>query len=209
MGDMSQAKLVEDLQLMLKDAKDKFGSDATQFERLLDFSLTDISRVRPRRLVGTVILQAGVGEYLAPTDMVNLDFPLWGNAERRTRRPWESNHPGRAPSATVFGDAGSKMIALSPPPSATHIADLGTDYKFYYRALHVIGVTKEDTTVAEADRSLLLIRACAQAMNELAANNITKPVSLGNAGVGSMPKNGTPAALSENLMKLFESMANA
>lgn len=206
---MSQAKLVEDLKLMLKDASDKFGADVTQFERLLDFSLPDLSRVKPRRLVGTVTLQAGVGEYTAPVDMVSLEFPLWGNAERRTRKPWASNHPGPAPSATVFGDAGSQMIALSPPPSATHITDLGSDYKFYYRALHKIGVAAADTTVKEADRSLLLIRACAQAMNELAANNVTKPVSLGSTGVGSMPKNGTPAALGESLMKLFENMANA
>ena len=207
MPSMSQAELVIDLKLMLKDAISKFGEDDTQFERLLDFSMADMSRVRPRRLVGTVALQAGVGEYAAPVDMVSLEFPLWGNAERRTRKPWESNHPGRAPSVTVFGDAGSKMIALSPPPSATHITDLGVDYKFYYRALHVIGVAAIDTTVEEADRSLLLIRACAQAMNELAANNVTKPVKLGNAGVGSMPKNGTPAALGESLMKLFEIMA--
>ena len=58
-----------------------------------------------------------------------------------------------------------------------------------------------------ADRNLLLIRATAQAMTELSHHNLAKPVVLGSNGVGAMPKNGTPAALADQLLKLFERMA--
>lgn len=208
MAGMSQNELVADLKNMLMDAADKFSTDDTDFVRQLNFALNDLSSVRPRRNVGTLTLQAGVAEYSAPTDMVKMDFPLWGNAERRTRKQWHSNYPGPAPRVDVFGDPGSQMIMLTPPPTATHITDLGDQYKFYYCAKHSIGADAANTTVSEADRSLLLIRAAAQAMNELAANGITKPTKLSSAGVGSMPKNGTPAALADSLLKQFWSMAH-
>jgi len=206
MGAMDQTTLVDDLKKMLNDSANKFEADDTDFVRQLDFALGDVSRVRPYRQMGSITLTADVGEYSAPANFFKMDFPLWGNAERRTRQPWNSNYPGPAPSVTVFGSGTGKTISLEPAPSAAQIFNLGDQYRFYYRALHVISVIEADTTVDVADRDLLLIRAAAQAMQELAARGVTKPIKLGGSGVGAMPKNGTPAALAEGLMKLFESM---
>jgi len=205
---MDQTSLVADLKKMLKSSAEKFELDDSEFIRHLDFALGDVSRVRPYRLIGAITLIPEQGEYPAPVDLIKLDFPLWGNAERRIRKPWNTNYPGLAPTVTVFGSGATKMISISPPPTAAQIISLGDQYKFYYSALHTIGATAEETTVDAADRDLLLIRALAQAMNELAARGVTQPIKLGGSGVGAMPKNGTPAALAEGLIKLFEGMAS-
>ena len=207
MGLMDQASLVNDLKSMLKEAVKKFSNDDSDYIRLIDFALSDISRVRPYRKTGAITLIAEVGEYPLPADLYKLDFPLWGNAERRTRKPWNTNYPGPAPVAHVFGGGASKMLYLSPAPTSAQIINLGDQYKFYYRGLHVVNAAAENTTVDSADRDLLLIRATAQAMNEMAADGVTKPIKLGGSGVGAMPKNGTPAALAESLMNLFTSMS--
>lgn len=210
MGDMSQQGLIDDLKSMLKDASDKFtAANDGDFIRLLDFALGDMSIARPYRLIGEITLQSGVSEYQAPAGLIKIDLPLWGNTERRNRKKWNSNYPGPAPSATVSGFGSSKQISLNPAPTDLLIADLGEKYKFYYQARHVIDADAANTTIDASDRHLLLTRAAAQAMTELAANNVSKPVKLGSSGVGSMPKNGTPAALAEQLMNFFWSMANA
>ena len=59
------------------------------------------------------------------------------------------------------------------------------------------------TTVPEHSRSLLLLRAQAEACRELALRNVSKPVTMRDA-VGSQPRNGTPSALYQMLLAEFE-----
>lgn len=207
-GTMSQADLVADLKSILNDSQDKF-TDPDDFQRHLDIAARDLARVRSRTLLGELDLVAEQSEYAAPADMLQPKFPLWGTTERRSRQPWESNWPGRLPVLTLAEVDGVLVLYLNPAPSAAQIADLGATYKYWYFAAHSIGALAADTTVRAVDRPLLLIRAAAQSLTELAHHNVAKPVQLGSSGVGSMPKNGTPSALAEGLLKLFERMASS
>jgi len=202
MADMTQTALVADLQAILKDAAIKFTAPA-DFVRHLTVALGDLSRLRPYHKYATVSLLATVVAYNLPADFDSLVSTEWGNGERMERKPWDSNYPGRALRARSATTASGKQLLLIPAPTAAQITDLGADYGYTYRALHAMSDTVGATTVSPSDRHLLLIRATAQALQELANNGIAKPVELGQRGVGSMPKNGTPAALAEQLMDMF------
>lgn len=205
---MSQADLVVDLKAILKDSATKFtaASDA-DFNRHLDIAARDLARVKRRTLLGILTLVADQPNYAAPADILVPKFSLWGSSERKTRRPWQSTWPAILPTMQLTEGASGEEIYLDPAPTAAQIADMGADYKFWYFAVHKVGAAAADTTVKPEHRDLLLIRATAQALTELANNNVAKPVELGGRGVGSMPKNGTPAALADSLMQLFERMA--
>lgn len=208
-GTMSQADLITDLKGILMDAQAKFtGASDVDFKRHLDIAALDMGRVRPRTLLGTVTLVADQPNYAAPADLLKPKYALWGKDEKRKRKPWAANYPGRLPDLSLIENAsGALEIWLSPSPTAAQMSDLGSAYKFYYYAGHKVDATAANTTINAGDRHLLLVRATAQAMQELAHNGVTKPVQLGSGGVGSMPKNGTPGALAEKLMELFEALA--
>jgi len=207
-GSMSQADLVADLKALLMDAANKFtAANDADLKRHLDLAALAMGQVRARTLVGSLSLVADQPNYPAPADLLRPKFPLWGVAEKRNRKPWEGNWPGRLPRLSVAENSGARELWLSPSPTAGQIADLGATYKFYYFAGHIIDTNAATTTIQLGDRHLLLIRAAAESMQELAHNGVSKPVQLGNAGVGGMPKNGTPGALAEALLKQFEAMA--
>lgn len=206
-GAMSRADLIQDLEGMLMDAANKFteGADDTLI-RCLDAAARDMGRVRPRTLAGTLTLVADQTNYTAPADFLRYKFSYWGYPERQQYKPWQTRFPGKLPEVhTVQGDSGLELM-LMPAPTAQQITDLGSTYRFLYFAAHQVGDTAATTTVQPGDRHLLLIRAVAEALFHLANNSITKPVQLG-PGVGSMPKNGTPAALAEQYLQAFERMA--
>lgn len=206
-GTMSQADLVADLKASLPGSDVIFNaaSDA-DYIRHLDMAALDFGRLRPRTLVGSVTLVADQAEYDAPADMQALKFPLWGVNEKRTRLPWDSNFPGRLPRASRVQGGSGLQISLEPAPTAAQIADLGSDYRFYYFAVHSISTAAASTTILPSDRGLLLLRAQAEAMKELAARNVHKPVAMRD-GMNSTPRNGTPAALYDQLMQSFEAQA--
>jgi len=206
-GTMSKADLVKDLQDMLQDAANKFTAPAgADFERHLAIAAHDMGRVRNRTKLGTLALTADEPVYAAPADMIRPKMALWGLSERKTRKPWANNFPSVLPRMdAIEGDSGMQ-IYLSPAPTSAQIVDLGAEFRFYYFAGHVVSDTSASTSIKPEDRHLLLIRSAAQAMTELAANGLSKPVQLG-PGVGSMPKNGTPGAMAEQLMNQFKEMA--
>lgn len=207
-GTMSQPDLIEDLKGILNDSQEKFkAADDADFIRHLDVAAHDMGRVRRRTRIGSVTLVADQNNYAAPADILFPKIPIWGVAQRKARKQWHSNWPGVMPVMSLIDGDTSEEIYLEPAPTASQIADLGTDYKFYYFAFHSIGVAAADTTVKLADRDLLLIRATAQALTELAHHNVAKPIKLGSQGIGSMPKNGTPSALAKDMLDLFERMA--
>ena len=207
-GTRSKDDLVEELKAMLSDSKDKFkmASDG-DFVRHLGVAAMDIGRFRVRIIKAELTLVADQNEYAAPTDLLKPTRSLWGTKERKERKPWDSNFPNNLPTLDIVEVSGTKNIWLDPAPTATQIADLGATYQYFYAAGHVIDAAAANTTVATGDRNLLLVRATSQAMQELANWGIAKPVQLGHAQGMSMPKNGTPAALAEQLLRQFERMA--
>lgn len=203
-GSMSQTDLVADLKASLHDAADVFtAADDADFVRFLDMAARDLGRFRRRTLVGTLTLADGVGLYAAPDDLACPKSHLWGISPVSAPQPWEKGYPGRLPDMGLAEVGGSPAIVLTPPPTSFQIGVLGSEFRYYYFARHSIAVDPASTTVRQADRGLLLLRAQAEAMKEMAMRNIKKPVQLRD-GLASAPKNGTPASLYQALLVQFE-----
>jgi hypothetical protein len=202
---MTRAELAADLKASLQDAASVFTApDGADFLRFLDKAALDFYRVRPRTLLGELTLVADQFAYEAPDDLLAYKSALWGT-DRRIQ-PWEKSWPGRLPDVYLCEDGGARALHFLPAPTAQQISVLGSTYKYWYFASHQIGDTEADTTILSGQRGLLLLRAQAEAMREMAMRNISKPVQMRD-GVSSGPRNGTPAALYAALMKEFEEAA--
>ena len=203
-GSMSQADLVAELKASLLDAAAVFtADDDADFVRFLREALPDVQAKRPRTKLGEVTLVAQQPTYAldALTDFVALKVDMWRDPGKLPK-PWELTYPGRLPRLEAVWDGEVWQLELEPAPSAAHLASLGSRCAFWYFAAHEIGVLAADTTVAPADRGLLLLRAQAQAMLAMAVRNSGKPVQLRD-GLSGTPRNSTPAALHQTLMDLF------
>lgn len=207
-GTMSQADLVADLKASLLDAAGVFTADGdADFVRFLTEALADMRAKRPVTRLGEVTLVAGQAVYAlsgaggAYPDFLALKVDLWRDPGRLPR-PWEPTYPGPLPRLSAVWDGTAHALELNPAPSAGHVALLGSRCAFWYFAGHVIGADAADTTVAPADRGLLLLRAQAAAMLAMAVRNSGKPVQLRD-GLSGAPRNSTPSALHTTLMDLF------
>lgn len=194
--------LVGQLKASLGDAAERFAGEAADaaFERHVSRAALDFGRVRPVTLVGTLPLVAGQAMYSAPADFVRFKLALWGHAEQRRPKPWERNWPGPFPVAEALGGG---VLCLSPAPTALQITVLGADYSFLYFAGLAAGATAETSTVTEADCGLLILRAQAEAMRELAMRESVRPVSMRD-GFSGQARNGTPAGLAHAFLAEFE-----
>lgn len=205
-GTMSQADLVADLKASLNDAASVFVAAAdADFIRHLDMAALDFSRFKPRTMLGSVALTADKYDYAAPADFLSFKATIWSTDRPRTQ-PWERSYTGMLPNVRAAENAGAHELHLLPAPSEAQISVFGATYKFYYFARHVIGSTAATTSVLLGDRGLLLVRAQAEAMKELAVRNSKKVVQMRD-GISGGTKNGTPAYLYESLMAQFERMA--
>ncbi len=207
-GTLSQADLVADLKAALHDAVDIFTAAAdADFIRHLDVAALDLTRFRARQLIGTLTLTADQALYDLPADLIRPSLVLWGSEERRSRKPWQNNYPKQPPVMTVVESGSVKKLHLSPAPDAAEIAKLGSEYKFTYAARHVVAVAAADTTVAAADRDLLLLRARAEALLEISTHNTTKLAT--QAPGGSPARNATPMEIYKQLIAEFERRAKS
>lgn len=204
---MSRGALIVDLKAILSDAQDKFTAPGNlDFIRHLDVAAMDLGRHRPRTLVGKLTLVADQAEYAAPADLIRPKQATLDTVRRNRVAPWDRRWAGPLPRLRLVESSSVRTLYLDPAPDARLVDLLAGRYDYFYFAGHVVADT--GTSVSPGDRHLLLIRAAAQALQELAHRNISKPVQLGgSAGVGAMPKNGTPANLSAALMSLYERMA--
>lgn len=200
---MSEQDLVADLKESLFDSADVFASENdTAFKRLLAQALPDMAVKRPITRLASFPLVAGTDRYLVPVDnFAQLKIDLWRDA-RKQPKPWDPCWPGPLPLVSAQQDEDGWWIVLDPAPSAAHLAAMGSTFKFYYFAHHAIGADASGTTVAAADRGLLLLRAQAEAMLAIAVRNAGKPVQLRESLTG-VARNSTPSALYDALMKRF------
>jgi len=206
-GSMAQSDLIADLKASMNDAASVFtAAGDADFKRHLDHAALDFARVRPRVLSSSVALVADQDEYTAPADAIDEHSMQWGKNKKRDLKPWDASWPGALPRMDVVGAPGARRLIFSPAPSARQITVLGSNCTFRYFAAHKIDTSAANTTIRPEDRALLLLRAQAEAMKELAMRNSKKPVSLRD-GMNASPKNGTPAALHDQLMKEFEALA--
>lgn len=202
-GTMSMPDLVEDLKASLFDAARVFtGEDDADFKRFLAEALPDMQVKRPSTRLASVELVAGVDQYaVAAPDFHALKLDLWRDPGKLPP-PWEPTYPGALPRVADAWDGAAPVLVFQPAPTAAHLAALGSTFRFYYFARLAVGEDAQDTTVAAADRGLLLLRAQAAAMLALAVRAAGKPVQLRD-GLSGTPRNSTPTALHQVLMQLF------
>lgn len=204
-GTMSEADLVADLKASLKDAASVFtASSDADFKRHLAQAAADFHRAQALIVSASITLVAGTREYSLPADFGDYLHDTWGRA--RNYQPWQSGYSGRLPRTFVARVAGVDKLILDPAPTIAHIADAGESLPFTYKAKHVIGANSADTTINPLKRGLLILRAQAEAMREMAFRNITRASEV-VSGYSNAPRNGTPAALFTALMEEFDKAA--
>jgi hypothetical protein len=202
-GTMSEADLVADLEVSLYDSKNVFTTpDKGDFKRFLAQALSDMQFKRPITRLGQITLVPDQGRYeVAEADFAALKTDLWREPSKLPK-PWEATYPGALPRVSAVREVDAWFIQLEPAPTAMHLSALGDAFKYYYFATHAIGAAAADTTINPQDRGLLLVRAQAEAMLAMGMRNAGKPVQMRD-GLSGTPRNSTPAALHELLMKLF------
>lgn len=202
-GSMSLDDLVADLKASVHDAASTFKS-ADDWPRMLRTAASAMARKRPRTLLGSITLSAGVDTYPLPAEVSqNLDrykTHAWANV---SVKPWEPSYPGAVPRINQEGAPGAWQLVFDPAPSVLQICTWGATFRFWYFATHTVDTTASQTTIAAADRALLLLRAQAEVMRELAMNGVNKPVQLRD-GISGGARNSTPAALYEALLREWE-----
>jgi hypothetical protein len=202
---MGRQSLRDDLRLSLSDTATLFQDG--DIDRQLDVAASDLGRVRRRTAASFITLIANVHLYPAPSNMISPTYSHWGMGNPvRQYQSWRARtFPSVLPRLSRISDDTPRLV-LNPAPTVQQIAQHGSRYDFFYIAAHIIGVAAIDTTIRLEDRALLLLRAQAEAMKEVAVRNSRKPVSIRD-GLGSNPKNGTPAALYRQLIDAFHEQA--
>ena len=197
-GGMGLRDLAEDLKRSLHDAAGLFNAAGdADFERFLRLAAVPMQDKRPRTKLGQVTIAADEPRVpLALDDFHRYKTHVWGS---RAPQPWDPAYPGALPRISAVNEGSAWALVFDPPPTARHIATYGSTCRFWYFAVHHIDVEAALTTLAPADRPLLLLRAQAEAMRELTMRHVHKPVSLRD-GYSGAPRNSTPAALYEALM---------
>lgn len=202
-GTMSEADLVEDLKASLSNAASIFtAAGDADFKRFLQQALPDMQFKRPRTKLASVALVAGEASYaITEADFAALKLDLWRDVAK-IGKPWSASWAGPLPRLAANWSGSAWSLVFDPAPTALQISTLGADCRFYYFAKHAIGAAAVDTTINAQDRGLLLVRAQAEAMLALAMRNAGKPVQMRD-GLSGTPRNSTPAALHEALLRLF------
>lgn len=201
--------LVSELKESLHDAASVF--DAAQdadFQRMLRVAARDLAATkRPRTLVGELSLVADQDTYTTvPADLLLPKVGIWGTGTLRSR-PWDApNEP--LPTISLAELGGAPVLVLSPAPSSRQLCAFGSVYRYYYLAGHVLSETPSASTIQDRDVGLLILRAQAEAMRELAMRNYFKPVTLRSASPGvSLSRNGEPATLYQAMLREFREAA--
>lgn len=203
---MSKADLVASLKDSLHDAANVFAVDGAEpnvaFERFLAQALPDLQLKVPVTRLGSVELTANFPRYslgLVP-NFAAFKTQIWGDAT--CYKPWQPMYPGIVPRVSASYEGGQWWLDFDPAPTARHIGAYGSKFDFWYYGVHAIGETPAATTIAPQHRGLLLLRAQVEAMRELSIRNAGKPVQLRD-GFSGAPRNSTPIALAESLMRAF------
>lgn len=205
---MSMVDLVASLKDSLHDAANVFqgeaGPDAdATYERFLLQALPDMAIKRPATRLGTVEVAANFPRFAVGAG--NPGFTafktyLWGDDIKIP--PWDPCYPGSRPRVCASFAEQQWWLIFDPAPTAKQIAAYGSKFDFWYYAAHAIGADAVDTTINQADRGLLILRAQVEAMRELSIRNASKPVTMRD-GFSGQPRNSTAAALYTELLKQF------
>ena len=201
---ITRAALAQTLRSSLHDAALAFGEDAEVFDRCVSTALKAYTRLRPHRLQLAVPWSFGGPDHDIPADVQRVAVVQWSD---RVVDQWldtgQLAPPAVLQASIVQVSSGSQLRLAAPlhgkaPRAGTVYVTLHTVHTLPYD-----DVDETPQTVTDADEDLLLLRAQVEAMRELAARGITKPVTLRD-GQSQGPRNGTPASMQGQLLAEFK-----
>jgi hypothetical protein len=196
------------LESSLLDAASIFGDAGAgrnaHLDRHLNAAVTDFDRVAPLLEGAQIQLVADAANYAADARAVR--FHGSEVLDKQTQLdPWDEYRVPEVPTPSLARISNTKTWVFRPVPTAFILDRIGTIYPFTYFAAHVLHDTDAAQTTFDARHlPLLVLRAQVEALRDLAVRNAHKPVALRDPNYSQI-KNGTPAALAEQFMRLWES----
>ncbi|SIO94657.1 hypothetical protein [Vibrio spartinae] len=195
---MQLTTLIEQLKSALMDSAELVRNMEQQ---IIQIALSDFSRYRPAVKVATFSLMTNQFLYPAPAHIMRIRTVLYGK-QQRSQPCWSAGYPRHLPKLSlVEGDDGNRLIQISRFPDDSVLMRCGREVSYTYYANRVI--ENEAISVPSEDEALLLLRCIAEAVKYIAVHQLNKTVSVRNS-IGGEAKNGTPAAVHEQLMSQFE-----
>lgn len=194
----------------LTDARLIFGEDGSPEQQTalyahLATAVTDYNRVRPRIEAWELQLVAGQQDYPAPPGALRFHLSDFVDANNALD-PYDPRHLYQVPIPTLIRDsAGGRVWRFSPAPSARLIGVFGSRYRYTAVVAHVLSDVAGDTTFWPEDLPQLVMRAQVESLRALAVRNAHKPFTTRDPSL-SQTRNGTPAALADQIFRDWERM---
>ena len=197
----------EQLASSLLDARSLFGEDGSAAQgAALDHHLraaaADFNRVRPRVEAFELTLIADQADYPAPAG--SLRFHLAEMVEANAAiEPYDSRRQAQVPLPVLIRSSSGRSWRFRPVPTQRLIHALGCRYRYTAIVAHVLADDAGDTTFADADLPLLVMRAQVESLRALAIRNAHKPFTTRDPSYGQT-RNSTPAALAQMTLDAWE-----
>lgn len=186
---LKYADVIIDHKAQLGAAAEKFQlPEDNDFKRHITTAARDLSDKRPRYRDASIELIADQEAYTAPDDLYMFLRTSWGDKERYEQKPWQKNFIDRLPQ--VYSDR--RQIIVRPAPTQYLINRISSTMTYTYVAYHCLN--EVESTINDSDHGVLMLRALIVAIRELAALNITKPITL-NRGQTPAEPDSTPQAV--------------
>lgn len=196
------------LESSLLDAVKIFGDNAAAWnphlDRHLNAAVTDFDRVAPLLEGAQIQLIADAANYAADARAIRFHGSEILDKQQHVE-PWDDFRVPEVPVPALARISNVKSWVFRPVPTKFILDRIGSIYPFTYFAAHKLDDTLEaDTTFDARHLPLLVLRAQVEALRDLAVRNAHKPVALRDPNYSQI-RNGTPAALAEQFMRLWES----
>lgn len=196
------------LRSALLEAAEIFGCDQSTeqtnaLNRHLDAAVQDYDRVLPCVATAELTWTAGTADYAAPADALGYHTAELVD-EQGALDPYDAMRVEQVPTPMLVRKAGVKTWRFRPAPTAGLLARLGCAFRYTYTAAHQLG--DDGAVPGTLEQALLpqvVTRALVVSLLELAIRNSHKPVALRDPTY-SQTRNGTPAALADQLMRVWE-----
>lgn len=207
---LTVADVLPDYQASLNDAASVFlgaaGNDTTDLKRHLQrAAIAMATDKRPRSVTAILTVSAGKASYDdVPSDLLYPQGTDWG---LRSNLPVWELPSSRLPSLRLTETGTGRALMLVPAPTWQQIQVFGASLEYRYAGAHALTADAATSTLDEADKWLLILRAQVEAAREMSLRNMNKPTSFGQGAAGSAPRNMTPAALYEKLLQEYREAA--
>src|SRR3546814_4311141 len=134
-----------------------------------------MGRVLPLTAARTLTIVAGLADYAAPVDAIGFIASDWVT-RNAGRNPWDPCFVSVVPQPALVRTAAGTLWRFSPLPDCATVIRLGADFPYTYRAAHKLTETEADAKFPADQTPLVILRAQAAAMRELAIRHAHKPV---------------------------------